>query len=137
MSPFSPPIDGNLLSTHPWGASKAADRVLASEKPWRRWLMVVQAYFDDSYSANGVHVLAGYMARAECWVAFSKRWEELLPTAFLGNSGRFRFKMNEMAHRMDDVPAFYKVISRHLPYSVTIALRERDFSKCTRPRMER
>ena len=90
--------------------------------------MVVQAYFDDSYSPNGVHVLAGYMARAECWAGFSREWGELLPRAFLGNSGRFRFKMNEMAHRMDDVPGFYKVISRHLPYSITIALREQDFS---------
>jgi hypothetical protein len=46
--------------------------------------MVVRAYIDDSYTAGGVHVLAGYIARAEQWGAFSKEWEELLPLTRMG-----------------------------------------------------
>jgi hypothetical protein len=63
--------------------------------------MAIQAYMDDSFSPGGVHVLAGYVAPAESWAAFSKEWEQLLPRALPGKTGKYRFKMKEMARRME------------------------------------
>jgi Protein of unknown function (DUF3800) len=89
--------------------------------------MGIQAYLDDSYSAGGVHVLAGYVAPAESWTAFSKEWEQLLPRALPGKTGKHRFKMKEMAHRMDDVPAFFNVISNHALYCFSVMTRSEDY----------
>lgn len=78
--------------------------------------MVFQAYIDDSYSAGGVFVLAGYIGTAEVWAKFSKEWEETLPYGVRSKDGRFHFKMSEMAsnpERMGRVGAFYKVIERY------------------------
>ena len=91
--------------------------------------MVIQAYLDDSYSENGVHVLAGYMARANSWALFAREWEQLLPLSYRGNSGKYRFKMNEMAHRLDDVRPFLNVIRSHVSYSFTLMMRETDLER--------
>ena len=89
--------------------------------------MVVQAYIDDSYKNGGVHVLAGYLSTAEAWSEFSREWEEILPRAVRNqNSGKYRFKMNEMAHRMDDVPIFYNAIQKYAKYSVSVLIDEKD-----------
>lgn len=124
------------IEAHTWGESRAADHIWAevcgrapSTKPWRRWLMVIQAYIDDSYTDGGVHVLAGYMARAEAWAEFSKDWEVLLPLARMGNNGKHRFKMSEMAHRMEFVPAFYNVIQKHAAFAVNFMISEADLER--------
>jgi hypothetical protein len=129
-------IEINPILAHKWGVSPGEDRIWAevcgrapSEQPWRRWFMVIQAYFDDSYTAGGVHVLAGYLARAENWAAFSKQWEQLLPLCYPGKSGKPRFKMSEMARRMSDVPIFYKTIRAHVSYAFTVMVREEDLER--------
>ena len=84
--------------------------------------MVMQAFIDDSYNQDGVFILAGYMATAETWVKFSLDWEELLPFALLGKSGKRRFKMREMVGNPDravNVPAFYHVIKKHSLLSIS------------------
>jgi hypothetical protein len=88
--------------------------------------MAVQLYIDDSYKPGGVHVLAGYMARAEDWALFSRDWEELLPACYPNGNGKLRFKMSEMARRMDDVRMFASAIRKHLNYRVSIMMREDD-----------
>jgi len=80
-------------------------------------IVVLQAYIDDSYNKNGVFVLAGYIASAESWAAFSKEWEEMLPHGVLDEDGRYHFKMSEMAlndDRMSRVSWFYRIIERHI-----------------------
>jgi hypothetical protein len=113
---------------HAWGVSPAADRVWAEVCGLRpseaegRLFMVLRAYFDESYSSDGMYVVAGYIAPVERWAAFAAEWEVLLPTTYPGKDGRHRFKMSEMARRMDRVPAFHKVITDNLPVSVCMAL---------------
>jgi hypothetical protein len=73
--------------------------------------MVLQAYFDDSYTENGTFVLAGYVASVAAWAAFSQEWEALLPTlpaTARGHSGKLRFKMSEMQRYLDRVPLFIR-----------------------------
>src|ERR1051326_1301962 len=73
--------------------------------------MVIQAFIDESVTQDGLFVMGGYIATAEAWATFSKRWEELLPLATIDRLGRRRFKMKEMAwRRMSDVSAFYRII---------------------------
>jgi hypothetical protein len=117
---------GNPLLDHEWGISSGADRVWAqvagmapSTMPWERQLMVLQAFIDESVSEGGTFVLAGYIATAEAWADFSKEWEELLPTTTKGKSGRYRFKMSEMARYMDRVPPFYEVIRRYAVFALS------------------
>jgi hypothetical protein len=137
MSTLARQIDGNPLLAHEWGASEAVDHIWAeicgrppSTEPWRRWFVVVQCYLDDSYTQGGAHVLAGYVARAESWAKFTKEWEQLLPRCYRGgNSGRHRFKMSEMARRMEDVPLFLDVIRSNVSYAVSIMMKEDELER--------
>ncbi len=48
--------------------------------PSRRWgslFMVLQVYVDDSTTESDNFVLAGYIATAEEWLKFSRKWEPL------------------------------------------------------------
>jgi Protein of unknown function (DUF3800) len=86
----------------------------AQRKAVGRLLMAFQACIDESYSDDASYVLAGYIASAETWAKFAKDWEELLPLTFRAKqSGKYRFKMKEMARRMEKVPAFYTVIEKY------------------------
>jgi Protein of unknown function (DUF3800) len=91
--------------------------------------MVIQTYIDDSYDEGGVHVMAGFLARAECWARFTAEWEELLPLCRIGNSGRRRFKMAEMKNKLDDVKLFLDVIRKHVSYQVAVIVREDDLER--------
>ncbi len=96
--------------------------------------MVLQAYLDDSDthgSARKAFVLGGYIATAEAWTKFAAEWEPLLETFKVGRgkSGRRRFKMNEMAHHMEDVPPFFEIISRHVIGAISIVIYEDDLER--------
>lgn len=96
--------------------------------------MVFQAFIDDSYSygEGGVYVLAGHIASAEVWAAFSKDWKELLPLAPLDHRGRRNFKMSQMnqsAERLSNLVAFYRVIERHVPFSLYFYFRMDDLRR--------
>lgn len=87
-----------------------------------QFLLNLQAVIDDSYDPNGAYVLAGYIASAESWVRFSEEWENLLPLAVMNKEMKYRFKMAEMAtneERMSRVPAFYRVIEKHVSVSIS------------------
>ena len=116
----------NPLLDHVWGISSAQDRVWVqiagmapSTKPWERLFMVFQTYIDDSWTEDGVFVLAGYVASVEAWASFSKEWEKLLPTTMRGANGTFRFKMSEMQYYLDRVPPFYKLIEDRVLMSIS------------------
>lgn len=84
--------------------------------------MVLQAYIDESVDPDGTFVLAGYVASAEQWAAFSAAWEALLPHCPLSRRGNRRFKMVEMAQtseRMAWVPVFRDVIHDHVQMSIS------------------
>jgi len=127
---------GNPIVDHAWGVSHGADRVFAqisgmapSSRPWERLFVIYQAYIDDSYTAEGVFVLAGYVASAMAWAEFSREWELLLPLTRRGNSGKQRFKMTEMAHDMEKVPLFYDVIEKHVLLAVSCKINLLEFEK--------
>src|SRR4051812_12497106 len=91
-----------VLPDHVWGLSLAEDRIWAQVSGLRpsrapeRLFLVLQAYIDDSTQGD-VFVLAGYLASAAEWAAFSREWEAMLPLASIQEDGRYRFKMSEMA----------------------------------------
>ena len=113
----------NALADHVWNESQPVDRVwaqvcgLRSSEAGERLFMVLQAYIDDSReSEDGIFVLAGYVASAEAWAAFSREWEAMLPRATLQEDGKYRFKMSEMAQspeRMSRVPGFHYIINKY------------------------
>lgn len=99
--------------------------------------MALHAYIDDSVDHEGGYfVLAGHIATAESWGAFAREWAELLPWGTRRESdGRYHFKMNEMAvnaERMSRVPAFFRVIERHVLMSVSCAYRLSDLESAKR-----
>jgi len=123
---------------HIWGKSRAVDRVwaqvsgLAPDKAGRRLFLVLQAFIDDSYKADGIFVLAGYIATAESWANFSKEWEEILPLGLRNSEGNFYFKMSEMAlipERMSRVPAFYRVIEKNTLMALSCSINLRELKK--------
>ncbi len=89
--------------------------------------MVLQAFIDDSYS-DGVYVLAGHIASAEVWAAFSKDWLDLMPFAKLSREGRRRFKMTEM-HNSPDLVAFVRAIENHGLCALSFHFRIRDLER--------
>jgi hypothetical protein len=117
---YDPIIGAKSATRASLGLSQAEDRVwaqIAGMEPWERLFVVLQAYIDDSYTANSSFVLAGYVASAAAWAAFSKDWEALfplLPPSARGASGKPRFKMSEMRHYPDRIPPFYKAIEDHV-----------------------
>ena len=121
---------------HVWGMSPAEDRIwalvcgLRPLEAGRRLLLMLQAYIDESESPEtGTFVLAGYIASAANWAAFSKCWEDLLPLGTLNKYGKYHFKMNEMAHngeRMARVEVFFKAIERHVLASISCRLNIKD-----------
>lgn len=90
-----------------------------------------EAFIDDSYSTDEF-VLAGHIAPAEAWAAFSKEWEELLPLGTRTKNGKFHFKMSEMAQfpdRMKRVPASYALIEKYVTLSVSVRLNLLEFRR--------
>ncbi|MEO7221369.1 MAG: DUF3800 domain-containing protein [Devosia sp.] len=93
--------------------------------------MGLQAYIDDSRKDEWF-VLGGHIASAESWATFSREWEQLLPThGTLAGNGQYHIKMTEMAmndERMARVPAFYRVIEKHVICSISIAFKSTDLA---------
>lgn len=101
---------------------------------WGRLLVNLQAVIDDSHDdPDGAYVLAGYIASAEAWAQFSEEWSELLPRfGVLAPSGNYRFKMSEMAateERRSRVPAFYRVIEKHVAVSISAKINMADLRR--------
>jgi hypothetical protein len=88
--------------------------------------MVWQAYIDESFDERGTFVLAGCIASATSWAAFSEEWRQLLPRfGVLDASGLYTFKMREMAsldERMARVVAFYRVIEKNVRILVSVKI---------------
>ena len=90
--------------------------------------MVFQAYIDDSMSDTH-SVFSGHVASVESWASFSREWEEMLPYSSRDKLGNFNFKMSQMAsnpERMARVGAFYKIIAKYVPVSVSCYINHRD-----------
>lgn len=94
--------------------------------------MMLQAMIDESQDAKtGIYVLAGYIASSQNWSKLTKEWEELLPLTYKGKSGKYRFKMAEMAQnkeRMCHVPAFYWVIEKYVQASISVKININDLA---------
>lgn len=91
-----------------------------------------QAFFDESISEGDEFVLGGHVASPEAWSQFSVEWEELLPWGTLAQDNQYHFKMSEMAQnkeRMERVPAFYRIIERHVLVSLSLRINLAEFER--------
>lgn len=123
------------IMNHVWGRSRGADAVWSfvagydAVRSSGRLFMTLQAVIDDSRDEDGVFVLAGYISSAEMWAEFCEEWEKLLPLTKPRKSGQPRFKMAEMASSpeyMRHVPAFFRVIEKHVIASLSVRFSVRD-----------
>ncbi len=68
--------------------------------------MVLQLYLDDSYTAKGanrrVYVLAGHIAKAEAWAAFSGFGD----SALISNASAAEFKLSGLVEISALSPTF-------------------------------
>src|SRR5947209_6090015 len=88
-------VDPNLAAWVPAGMSFLSG--LTREGRNRRVLLPIQAYIDDSGGIGhaDAFVLAGFIADAQAWLAFSEEWQACLATS----PAISRFKMREAANR--------------------------------------
>jgi hypothetical protein len=98
-----------------------------------RW----QTFVDESYDQDGWFVAAGYVAAADDWAAFSRDWQALLPRfgLFDVETGEYYFhmaEMNETNGRMSRVPAFGRVIERHVDFMLSLRFYIPDIPKAQR-----
>jgi hypothetical protein len=89
------------------------------------WMLMLQAYLDGSQHDNPpIYVLAGYLAPADQWAAFSNRWQEILD---LSPSIPY-FRMTEIRHRLRDkaderIALCREAIEDFIPGGFSIGLR--------------
>jgi len=88
-----------------------------------RVMAMLQVYIDDSTEAGEVLILAGYVASAERWGAFSQKWQEQLSMRPRWR----RFKMQEVAAMDSDegwerARHHYKIIKDHVLADVRVAI---------------
>lgn len=89
----------------------------------RRLFMALQAYIDDSMTADAVLVLAGYVASLEQWLSFSDEWQQRLDM-----KPRWPyFKMSEVGasedpERWERAGWFYRVIEDHAQAFATVVV---------------
>ena len=100
--------------------------------------LVFQAYIDDSGDkdeAAKVFVLAGYIAPAENWAAFSDEWQELLNMDSPHYAKLSYFKMAEMRSsegRLQQCSWFYRVIEKHITAAISCVIPVQDLIKAVR-----
>jgi hypothetical protein len=88
----------------------------------KRQLLMARAYIDDSIR-GAAFVMAGYIAPAEAWAAFSDEW-----LSVLNMKPRLkRFKMKEALNWSEQqwnerLPLFYRVIEDHVTAGVAISI---------------
>ena len=81
---------------------------------------MLQAYCDESVK-DGLFVLAGYLATAEKWAAFSDEWSKLLGMRSPHYPRLDEFHMTEMRHtpeRRELSEIFYRVIENHVDAAI-------------------
>jgi hypothetical protein len=133
-----------MIEIHRWGVSRIADRIwshVADRRPSVRErveYVALQAFIDDSGQPGGCFVLAGCMASAEQWAAFTSEWEALLQShgTLSGRPcSRYHFKMAEMLatpERASRIPAFADTIYRHIRCEFGVGMRLQDFQEVFR-----
>ena len=81
---------------------------------------MLQAYIDESVK-DDIFVMAGYVAPAAKWAAFSEEWRALLDAPQPLSS----FKMSRMTRsdgRMKRAEEFYRVIERHVSFAISCTI---------------
>lgn len=108
----------------------------------RRLLLMLQAYFDESGTGSGpILVLAGFLASAEQWSAFSTDWKRALDM----NPAIRYLKMREAAglggefqdwsedRRNERMSLFYRIIEEHIPIAIWASMPRDAFTKVFAP----
>ena len=84
-----------------------------------RIFLALEAYIDDSKTDGRVLVLAGFLAEAEKWAAFSTEWQALLNELNLP-----RFKMTRLKRFQPDkadeyAERFYRIVERYVVQGIS------------------
>lgn len=96
-----------------------------------RWLMFLQAYLDDSGMGQPpVSVMAGFVAPAEKWAAFSNEWQQILdmrPSIAYLKMSEAEACTGEFAHwsaerRDERVALFFSVIEKYASFAIASAV---------------
>lgn len=99
------------------------------ERARKRQFLVVQCYVDASGKGDPDYlVIAGYIASAEAWAAFSEEWQERLDM----RPSMPYFKMVDMAkspERLERAGWFYRVIENHAVAAVSCVLSTSDLHR--------
>ena len=94
---------------------------MSPKKVRNRHFVTIQAFIDDSYEQKKVLILAGYIASADQWTAFSKEWFYRLDQARWTS-----FHMVEIGNRdpkKNDIAGwFYRAVEDHVRAFVAIAV---------------
>ena len=101
----------------------------------RAAIFVLQAFIDDSRK-DGLFVLGGVIASAEAWTKFSAEWEQILPLAPLDSDLKRNFGFYDCLRagdeRIQNLPAFAKVIQDHVKCSLALTMRVADIAAAQR-----
>jgi hypothetical protein len=83
---------------------------------------MLQAYIDDSTQSGSVMVLAGYMATADQWRAFSERWRQALEMK--PRISVFKMRDIQMKDKVDSERAelHYRIIEEHIGSGFCVAI---------------
>ena len=90
--------------------------------------MDYRAYLDET-EKDGIFALAGYVASAEKWDAFSAEWSRSLRRyGVLEPNNTYQFHMTEMSRpeRKVRIEHFYRIIENHLSFATFCAFRISD-----------
>jgi hypothetical protein len=102
---------------------------LPAHKRKRRNLMILNGFVDDSYDAS-VFVLAGFVAPADEWAAFSDEWEAAINAppriGKLKTSDAMRLKGDfygwKPEARDEKMRIFYEIIDAHVSFGVSAVI---------------
>lgn len=81
----------------------------------KRWVLMLQAFCDESLDSDGFFVMAGYVAPVENWLRFNDQWQRVLDFDEHPYHKMTRFKMSKLSgyRGLKRAEMFYRVIEEN------------------------
>lgn len=90
----------------------------------QRWILMLQAFCDESLDSDGFFVMAGYVAPVENWLRFNDQWQGVLDLSEHPYQPIPRFKMSAMSgyRGLRRAEKFYRVIEEHATAAFSVRI---------------